>query len=69
MLHSISQLAFKLIKKRNFGVKTSIFNHRFRNVIMDVITCPENLQTTSGLLTLMHDVISLRDAISCDNCT
>ena len=34
---------------------------------MDVITFPENMLTTSGLLILLHGVISLPDATSCDN--
>ena len=34
---------------------------------MDVITFPVNRLTTSGLLTLLHGVISLSDAASCDN--
>ena len=34
---------------------------------MDVITFPENLLTTSGLSILLHDVISLPDAMSYDN--
>ena len=34
---------------------------------MDVLTFPENLLTTSGLLILMHDVLSLPDATPCDN--
>ena len=33
---------------------------------MDIITFPKNLLTTSGLLTLLHSVISLPDATSCD---
>ena len=36
--------------------------HYVRNVVMDVITFPENLQTTSGLSILLHGVISFRDA-------
>ena len=34
---------------------------------MDVITFPENLETTSGLSILLQSVISLRDATSYDN--
>ena len=48
----------KILKKRIFGVKTLRFCRLLRNVIMDVI---------SGLSILMHDVISLPDATSCDN--
>ena len=33
---------------------------------MEVIMFPENLQTTSGLSILLHDVISLPDATSYD---
>ena len=33
---------------------------------MDFITFPENLQTTSGLLILLHGVISLPDTTSYD---
>ena len=33
---------------------------------MDVVTFPENLQTTSGLSILYHDVISFLDATSYD---
>ena len=34
---------------------------------MDVITFPENLSFTSGLSILLHGVISLLNATSCDN--
>ena len=37
------------------------------NVVMDVITFPENLETTSGLSIFLHGVISLPDATSYDN--
>ena len=43
MLDSIYHMTFKLIKNRIFGVKTSRFCHLLCNVIMDVITFPENL--------------------------
>ena len=33
---------------------------------MDVITFPDNLQTTSGLWIFLHGVISLLDAVSYD---
>ena len=36
------------------------------NVVMDVITFPENRLTTSGLQILLHGVISLPDAMSYD---
>ena len=43
MLDSIYHMTLKLIKIRILGVKTSRFCHLLRNVIMDVITFPENL--------------------------
>ena len=43
ILDSFYHMTIKLIKKHIFGVKTSRFCHLLRNVIMDVITSPENL--------------------------
>ena len=43
-----------------------LFCHYVRNVVMDVITFPENLKTTSSLSILLHGVISLPDAMSYD---
>ena len=43
MLDSIYHMILKLIKNRIFGEKTSIICHLLRNVIIDVITFPENL--------------------------
>ena len=43
MLDSIYHMTSKFIKNRIFGAKTSIFCHLLLNVIMDVITFPENL--------------------------
>ena len=34
---------------------------------MDIITFPENLKTTSGLLILLHGVIALPEVTSCDH--
>ena len=56
------QIELKLIKNRMFGLK----NVKIFAIIMDVITFPENLKTTSGLSVLLHSVISLPDATSCD---
>ena len=36
-------------------------------VVIDDITFPENLSTTSGLSILLHGVVSLPDATSYDN--
>ena len=46
MLNSIYHIALKLLKNRIFDVKTSIFFHLLRNVVMDVINL-QNLLTTS----------------------
>ena len=59
MLDSIYYMSLKLIKNHIFGVKISRFCHLLRNVIMDVITFLENLY-------LLHSIISLLDATSCD---
>ena len=48
MLDSIYHMTLKIIKII-IGVKTSRFCHLLRNVIMDVITFPENLLTTRSL--------------------
>ena len=61
MLDSIYHMTLKLIKTHIFLVKTSRFYHLLRNVTMDVIAFPEN-----GLSILLHSVISLPDATSCD---
>ena len=42
------------------------FCHYVHKVVMDVITSPENMLTTSGLLILLHGIISLPDATSYD---
>ena len=43
MLDSIYHMALKILKKCIFGVKMSRVSLILRNVIMDVITFPENL--------------------------
>ena len=43
MLDSIYHMILKLIKNHIFGMKMSRFCHLLHNVIMDVITFPENL--------------------------
>ena len=63
MLDSIYQMT--LIKNHIFGVKTSRFCHLLHNLIMDVMFT-ENLETTSGLSILLHSIISLSGAMSCD---
>ena len=63
MLDSIYHMT---LKNCIFCVKTLRFSLILRSVIMDVITFPENLLTTSGLSILLYGVISLPDATSCD---
>ena len=59
MLDSIYHMTcLSFIKNDIFGVKTSIFCHPLRNIIMDVTTFPKNLQTTSGLSIFLHSFIS-----------
>ena len=55
--------------KSHFWRKKLYLCHYVRNVVMDVITFPENQQTTSGIQILLHGVISLQDATSCDKFT
>ena len=43
MLDSIYQMTLKILKNCIFGLKTSRFSLILNNVIMDVITFPENL--------------------------
>ena len=43
MLDSIYHMRLKMLKNCIFGVKASRFSLVLRNVIMDVITFPENL--------------------------
>ena len=63
MLNSIYHMALNLLKNRIFDLKTSIFFHLLRNVVMDVITLL-NLLTTSCVSILLHGVISLPDMTS-----
>ena len=56
----------KITLKSHFCRKTLYPCHYARNVVMDVITFPINLSTTSGLSILLHGVISLPDATSYD---
>ena len=56
----------KITLKSHFCcINVTINCHYVCNIVMDVIMFPENLQTTSGLSILMHDVISLPDPMSC----
>ena len=56
----------KITLKSLFWRKKLKFCHYVRNVVMDVITFPENQLTTSGLSILMHGVISLPGSTSYD---
>ena len=66
MLDSIYHMTLKILKNCIFGVKTSRISLILRNVITDATTFPVNLLPTCGLSILLHGVISLLDAISCD---
>ena len=59
-------MTLQLLTNRIFGVKTSRFCHLLHNFIMDFYCYSTNLLTTSGLSILLHDVISLPEAMSCD---
>ena len=65
MLDSINHMTLKLLKSAFFCVKASII-YLLSNIVMDFITFPENLKTTSGFSILLHEVISLRGGSSCD---
>ena len=65
MLDYIYYMTLKYLKCI-FGVKTSRVSLILRNVIMDVITFPVNLETTSGLTILLHGVISISEVSSWD---
>ena len=43
--------------KSHFCVKMLLLLYYVRNIVMDVITFPVNLETTSGLSILLHGVI------------
>ena len=60
MILKILKIAFLVRKRQDFPL------FLICNVIMDVITIPENLYTTSSLSILLHGVISLPDVTSCD---
>ena len=54
----------KLLKNHIFGVKTSMFCHFSCNVIMDLLCY---VAKSVKLVVFLHGVISLPNAISCDN--
>ena len=43
LLDSFYHMTLKLLENHNFGVKMLKFGHLLCNIIMDVITFPENL--------------------------
>ena len=47
-------------------MKTSIFCHLLRRVILESLRYATNLYTTRGLSILSHGIISLTDVTSCD---
>ena len=58
ILDSIYHMTLRLLLKFHFCRKTLYFCHYVRNVVMDVITFPKNLLTTSGSSILLHVIIS-----------
>ena len=66
MIDYIYNMTLRLLWNLISGVKELIICQYVSNVVMDVIPFPENLSTTSGLSILMHEVISLQDAMSWD---
>ena len=66
MLDSIYHITLKIHNNHIFGVKTSRFCHHLRSVIMNVTALHTNLYLTSGLLILLHCVISVPYEMSCD---
>ena len=65
MLDSIYHMANTL--KSHFWCQNVMICHHVCNVVMDVITFPVNLLTTSGLSILLYGVNSLPGATSYDN--
>ena len=63
-LDSIYHMTLRLLLNLISAVKTLWFCHYVRNVVMDIITFPDNRLSTSGLQILLHGVISLTDATS-----
>ena len=63
MLDSIYHKTLRLLWNPISAVRTLYFCHYVRNVVMDVITFPENLKTASGLSILLHGVISLPNSM------
>ena len=67
MLDSINHMALKShFLCENFNILPSIFCHHLHYVIMNVITLHYLSITTSGLSILLHGIISLLEAMSCD---
>ena len=66
MLDSIYHMTLRLLCNIISGVKEIRICHYVRKVCYGHHNVSENLLTTSGLSILMHDVISLLDAASCD---
>ena len=67
MSDSIYHMTLKILKNCIFFcVKMSRFSFISSKVIKNVITFPENLLTTCGLLILLHGVLSLPDGKPCD---
>ena len=66
MLDSIYHMTLRLLSNLISAVKTLYFCHYVRNIVMDIITFPVNLKTTSCLSILLHGFISVPDTTSYD---
>ena len=62
----IYRLTLKLLKNRILDAKTSRFFHLLRNVIMDVITIRYQSINHWLFIDLLHGVLFLPEATSCD---
>ena len=62
MLDSIYHNDIKNTLKSHFWCKAVIIFRYIRSVVIDVITFPVNMSTSSGLSILLNGIISLQDA-------
>ena len=69
MLDSIYHMTLKLFWNHIFGVKNVSILPYVLITLKYFIMLPVNLSTTSGLSILLHGIISLTDATSCDKKT
>ena len=66
MLDSIYHMTLKLLKNSIFGVKIEDFVIYYTTLNWTSLLTLQNLKTISGLLILLHGIISLPVGMSCD---